>query len=488
MLVIIGSVTVGRRVTYRVGSWGLWPTGLSRHDDLVNGQDCASGLGGKLNSPLLGDEKIEDSLVLSIKKTSVVIVLIPVLARSSWVMTWIQTNLNIDTSVPSVTVGMGSVQSAQDFSSIKTSAFCDSARHDLESLTELLDGILAETRGLLTVSLYSLNKLNFCGTSTRDQSGVAGNGLDNIDTIVDGTLNIVKVVLGSTSENQGGCSGDLILLTEDCDAVTTNLESLDNRGGTDDTADSSKLELAEDSDAQNAKAVKVVHGQITDSLSADNDTEARVVELLDGGLELRLLALCEIHHLLGVVQKNSSLGLSLSSIDRANHALHNLALLQASTHDLDDTDVVDVEVSGVLGEYGEDGLSNKIGKESLVSVLLAGNDDSSSRVSRANFCAFSFSKQLAGEDDNKVGGITHLGFLLLTGHDKELGGGMNDFEFSEDGSSVGGKNHLLQMVDNDLVAAIGAERGLDGGRNCPAGVDVAEDGTIFRVVAVGRKR
>lgn len=65
---------------------------------------------------------------------------------------------------------------------------------------------------------------------------------------------------------------------------------------------------------------------------------------------------------------------------------------------------------------------------------------------------------------------------------------MNDFEFSEDGSSVGGKNHLLQMVDNDLVAAIGAERGLDGGRNCPAGVDVAEDGTIFRVVAVGRKR
>jgi hypothetical protein len=44
------------------------------------------------------------------------------------------------------------------------------------------------------------------------------------------------------------------------------------------------------------------------------------------------------------------------------------------------------------------------------------------------------------------------------------------------------------MVDNDLVAAIGAERGLNGGSNCPAGVDVTEDSAIFRVVAVERKK
>jgi hypothetical protein len=42
------------------------------------------------------------------------------------------------------------------------------------------------------------------------------------------------------------------------------------------------------------------------------------------------------------------------------------------------------------------------------------------------------------------------------------------------------------MVDNDLVAAIGTERGLDGRGNGPAGVDVAEYGTIFRVVALER--
>jgi hypothetical protein len=48
---------------------------LSCHDDLVNGQDCAGSLGGKLDSPLLGNEEIEDTLILGIKKSSVIVVL-----------------------------------------------------------------------------------------------------------------------------------------------------------------------------------------------------------------------------------------------------------------------------------------------------------------------------------------------------------------------------------------------------------------------------
>ena len=40
------------------------------------------------------------------------------------------------------------------------------------------------------------------------------------------------------------------------------------------------------------------------------------------------------------------------------------------------------------------------------------------------------------------------------------------------------------MIDDDLVATIGPERGLNGLSNCPAGVDVANDGSIFGVVAV----
>jgi hypothetical protein len=44
------------------------------------------------------------------------------------------------------------------------------------------------------------------------------------------------------------------------------------------------------------------------------------------------------------------------------------------------------------------------------------------------------------------------------------------------------------MVDNNLVAAIGAKRGLNGGRNRSAGVDIAKYSTIFRIIAIGKER
>jgi len=39
------------------------------------------------------------------------------------------------------------------------------------------------------------------------------------------------------------------------------------------------------------------------------------------------------------------------------------------------------------------------------------------------------------------------------------------------------------MVDDDLVAAIGAQGGQDGTRNSLAGFDVTDDGSIFGIVA-----
>ena len=61
---------------------------------------------------------------------------------------------------------------------------------------------------------------------------------------------------------------------------------------------------------------------------------------------------------------------------------------------------------------------------------------------------------------------------------------MHDFEFSQDGGGVVGQDHFLQVVDDEFVSAIRTEGGLDSARNCPAGIDVADDGAIFCVVAV----
>jgi hypothetical protein len=43
------------------------------------------------------------------------------------------------------------------------------------------------------------------------------------------------------------------------------------------------------------------------------------------------------------------------------------------------------------------------------------------------------------------------------------------------------------MVDDNLVAAIGAKRGLNSGRNRSAGVDIAKYSTIFGVVAIEKE-
>lgn len=60
---------------------------------------------------------------------------------------------------------------------------------------------------------------------------------------------------------------------------------------------------------------------------------------------------------------------------------------------------------------------------------------------------------------------------------------MDDVKLAQNGGRVGGEDHLLEVVDDDFVAAIWTQGGLDGGGDCAAGVNVAVDGAIFGVVA-----
>ena len=61
---------------------------------------------------------------------------------------------------------------------------------------------------------------------------------------------------------------------------------------------------------------------------------------------------------------------------------------------------------------------------------------------------------------------------------------MHDIQLAQDTRSIRCKDHLLQVVDDDFVAAIGTERRLDGLRDSLAGFNVADDGAIFGIVAV----
>lgn len=60
---------------------------------------------------------------------------------------------------------------------------------------------------------------------------------------------------------------------------------------------------------------------------------------------------------------------------------------------------------------------------------------------------------------------------------------MDDVELAEYGGGIRCQDHLLQVVDDDLVPAVRPEGGLGCRRDGTAGVDVPEDGSIFGVVA-----
>ncbi len=51
----------------------------------------------------------------------------------------------------------------------------------------------------------------------------------------------------------------------------------------------------------------------------------------------------------------------------------------------------------------------------------------------------------------QIGGISNLCFLSFSGHDKQLSGGMLNFQLSDNGGSIAGDKKLVQMVDYHLV-------------------------------------
>lgn len=65
---------------------------------------------------------------------------------------------------------------------------------------------------------------------------------------------------------------------------------------------------------------------------------------------------------------------------------------------------------------------------------------------------------------------------------------MDDLELAQDGGRVGGEDHLCEVVDDELVAAVGPKGGLDGLADGAAGIDVADHGAVVGVVAVSMRK
>ena len=192
------------------------------------------------------------------------------------------------------------VKAGENLGGIKTSGFGQSARNDFEGLGILANSVLGQTGGLISEVGDPLNELNLGGSSTRNKTGVLCDSLDNVDTVIDGALNIIQMVLSSTTEHNGGsaCHSVGILLTENGDSVTSNFSGLDNidlthlirhgysetgqRSGTNNPAQATKLELGENLDHQNVEAVEVVKGQVANGGTSNDHTQTRIIQFLNG--------------------------------------------------------------------------------------------------------------------------------------------------------------------------------------------------------------
>lgn len=72
--------------------------------------------------------------------------------------------------------------------------------------------------------------------------------------------------------------------------------------------------------------------------------------------------------MIGIEVKNPTLGRTAK-----DHSLDDTTLIKTASHNLDDTNVIDVEVGGVLGHDGNGGIADELSQHVLVSVLLSGN-------------------------------------------------------------------------------------------------------------------
>ncbi|KAH3687277.1 hypothetical protein WICPIJ_001739 [Wickerhamomyces pijperi] len=129
----------------------------------------------------------------------------------------------------------------------------------------------------------------------------------------------------------------------------------------------------------------VMLGQLTDTRAGNDDSHAGIVDLFHYLIQLSFFTFGEIQHFLGVMQQHGTFGFSLRYIERTredhdlgildvldvafwfvreNHTFDNLRVLQGTTHDLHDSDTVNVEGLRVLWwDHVEDGFADQFSKE-----------------------------------------------------------------------------------------------------------------------------
>mmetsp|Transcript_16157 Transcript_16157/g.46395 ORF Transcript_16157/g.46395 Transcript_16157/m.46395 type:complete len:487 (+) Transcript_16157:331-1791(+) len=314
-------------------------------------------------------------------------------------------------------------------------------------------------------------------------------------------------------------------------------------------AQPAQVELGRAAEAHEAIPLDEVEGHLADGAAADDDLAARVGDRLDDLLDLLLLGFVVALEVVGVLHQHGALGLGAAGLDAAaedgdlgigrggggrlaaaegDEAPDDARFRNVAAQDFGYPDGIGVDRGSGLGAGGahgpEAGIDDEGGQDVLAAVLLGAQDrpddadeavpvprvvdgldgqageelqhplpgllvplDDLAGVQAHPQQILRLAQQLPGEADGQVGPVAALFVLRVAGHAEHLGGGVLDLQLADDGGAVRRDDDPLEVVDHQLVHAVGPQGRRDDPAQIPRRLDVPEDrGVGTRQVLVAR--
>mmetsp|Transcript_9245 Transcript_9245/g.21792 ORF Transcript_9245/g.21792 Transcript_9245/m.21792 type:complete len:479 (-) Transcript_9245:187-1623(-) len=314
-------------------------------------------------------------------------------------------------------------------------------------------------------------------------------------------------------------------------------------------AQAAQVELGRAAEAHEAVPLDEVEGHLADGAAAEDDLAAGVGDRLDGLLHPLLLGFVVALEVVGVLHEDGPLGLGAAGLDAAaedgdlgvgrggdgrlaaaegDEAPDDARFGHVAAQDLGNADGIGIDrgpAGAAAAPHGpEAGIDDEGGQDVLAAVLLGAEDrthdaeeavpvprvvdgfdgqggkelqqplpgllvplDDLAGVQSHPEQVLRLAQQLPGEADGEVGPVAALLVLRVAGHGEHLGGRVLDLQFADDGGAVRRDDDPLEVVDDQLVHAVGAQGRRDDPAQVAGRLDVADDGGVgTRQVLVAR--
>lgn len=244
---------------------------------------------------------------------------------------------------------------------------------------------MIESCKFLGLSFKLFGKENFDTSSSWDKDWFFDHGSININSIIDGSFNILQNVPCASSQNDGRKSAvfsgsfednnffrgnflnsDIIWLTDFFRSWRVELWQDDSSYG---SGDSSQLELAHNSDSHDFILVQEVKNDIRNWSTWNDNVDVGSDEFLNEFFSQIFFTFCVVKQLIGILNQDSTFSLWILSIEGTwvtcdsgvfhwfdtafnislnNHTTHESWIIDTWTQNLDDSYIVDIKlISGV---------------------------------------------------------------------------------------------------------------------------------------------